>query len=268
MPHRRLYAVRRLAALTAAALLAGCVTAAEEGVPPAGAFNVAGIREDMAAARIPVKDFDRIFTPVPAFYRWAPGDVPVALRFAPGFAASCARTMTARFDAEAARIGRETGLRYIRVADAAKAKVLMEFAGAPTSGPAFRAPAQPTWLETWKNPPAQGPERWEGWQLSDPATKSIVRAYVFHGKPFAKNSNRDARLNVCPADYDFNDWLIRIGWKREDAPLNYGFEQRYDEAGLAAYDRFMLRVLYSEAVKPGTSGRDIAAGLRKALAAK
>ncbi|TXL70675.1 hypothetical protein FHP25_33430 [Vineibacter terrae] len=245
----------------AMALLGAC---AERFGPDSGTFPVAAIRADMATLNLVPADFDRILEPVPSFYRWAPQDVPVALVMGAGLDRACARKTSALLDQSLAELSRDSGIRFTRAADPAQAKILLELAAAPAAEKAFREAAPLNLTETLRNPPTEGPKRWEAWQLSDTSKKTIERAYVFDGKHYTENSSRNPRLNACKP-FDFPQFLRYASWKLEIAPLNWGLEKQYTEAQLLTYDRMLLRIVNASAVAPGASGREVAFRLKRAL---
>jgi hypothetical protein len=243
------------------ALVGAC---AETWGPDPAPFPVAAIRSDMATLNMAPADFDRILGPVPALYRWAPQDVPVALLMAPGLDRACARATAAHFDQSLGQLARETGIRFVRAPDMTTARILFELAAAPDHEKRFRDAAPAGLTQTLKNPPTEGPRRWEAWQLSDTSRKTIERAYVFDGRHLADNSSRNPRLNAC-RPFDFAQFLRYVSWKLEIAPLNWGFEKNYDEARLQTYDTLLLRIVNAPPVSPGMSGREAAFRLRRAL---
>jgi len=245
----------------ALSVLAAC---AESYGPDAGPFPVDAIKADMAALKLTPADFDRILSPVQAVFRWAPQDVPVALAMAPGLDRACARKTSAHFDRSLATLAQETGIRFTRAPDPGKARVLIELAPEPAGEKAFRDAAPANLTQTLKNPPTEGPKRWEAWQLSDTGTKTIERAYVFDGKHYVENSNRNPRLNACKP-FDFPQFLRYVSWKLEIAPLNWGLEKQYDEPQLLTYDRMLLRITNAPPVTPGTPGREVVFRLKRAL---
>jgi hypothetical protein len=245
----------------AMALLGAC--AANYG-PDSGSFPVAAIRADLAALDMTTADFDRILAPVPAYYRWAPQEVPVVLVMGAGLDRACARKTTANFEQSLAMMARETGIRFTRASDPQQAKILIELAAEPEHQKAFRAAAAANLKETLKNPPTEGPRRWESWQLSDTDRKTIERAYVFDGRHYVDNSNRNPRKNLCKP-FDFPQFLRYVSWKLEIAPLNFGFEKNFDEKQIAAYDTMLLRIVNAPPVTPGMSGRELTFRLKRAL---
>lgn len=246
---------------TALLLLSAC---AESYGPDTGSFPVAAIRADMAQLSLTPADFDRILAPVPAIYRWAPQEVPVALVTGPGLDPACARKTSAHLDSSLAALSLESGIRFTRAASPAGAKVLIELAAQPSHEKAFRDAAPPGLAQTLKNPPTEGAKRWEAWQLSDTTRKTIERAYIFDGRHYVENSSRDPRRNVCKP-FDFAQFLRYVSWKLEIAPLNWGLERQYDEAQLLAYDRMLLRIVNAPPVTPGMSGREVVFRLKRAL---
>ena len=249
-------------------IIAGALTAlsacAGSYGPDAGSFPVAAIKADMATLSLAPADFDRILAPVPALFRWAPQDVPVALVMGAGLDRSCARKTSAQFDQSLAALSQDIGIRFTRAPDAARAKVLIELAAAPAGEKAFRDAAPAGLTETLKNPPTEGAKRWEAWQLSDTGKKTIERAYVFDGRHYTENSNRNPRLNACKP-FDFPQFLRYVSWKLEIAPLNWGLEKQYDEAQLTTYDRMLLRIVNAPPVIPGMSGREAVFRLKRAV---
>jgi hypothetical protein len=242
-------------------LLSAC---AESYGPDSGAFPVAAIRADMAQLNLTPADFDRILAPVPAVYRWAPQEVPVALVTGPGMDRACARKTSAHLDSVLAALSQESGVRFARAASPGGAKVLIELASEPAHEKAFRDAAPSGLTQTLKNPPTEGPRRWEAWQLSDTTRKTIERAYVFDGKHYVENSSRDARRNACKP-FDFAQFLRYVSWKLEIAPLNWGFEKQYNDAQLKTFDAMMLRIVNAPPVTPGMSGREVVYRLKRAL---
>lgn len=245
----------------AAALLAAC---AQNFGPDSGAFPLAAIRADMAKLNLVPADFDRILAPVPTLYRWAPQEVPVALVLGAGLDPACARKTSAQFDQSLAMLAQDTAIRFTRAPDAAHAKVLLELAAAPAGEKAFRDAAPAGLTQTLKNPPTEGPRRWEAWQLSDTKGKTIERAYVFDGRHYTDNSNRNRRLNACKP-FDFPQFLGYVSWKLEIAPLNWGLEKQYQEDQIRTYDRMLLRIVNAPPVSPGMSGREATFRLKRAL---
>jgi hypothetical protein len=245
----------------ALSVLAAC---AESYGPDAGPFPVDAIKADMATLNLTAADFDRILSPVQAVFRWAPQDVPVALVMAPGLDRACARKTSAQFDRSLASLAQETGIRFTRAPDPGKARVLIELAPEPAGEKAFRDAAPANLTQTLKNPPTEGPKRWEAWQLSDTSTKTIERAYVFDGKHYVENSNRNPRQNACKP-FDFPQFLRYVSWKLEIAPLNWGLEKQYDEPQLLTYDRMLLRITNAPPVTPGMPGREVVFRLKRAL---
>lgn len=243
------------------ALLSAC---AETYGPDAGPFPVAAIKADMATLNLVPADFDRILAPVPVLYRWAPEDVPVALVLGAGLDRTCARKTEAQFDQTRSVLAQETGIRFTRASDPLKAKVVLELAAEPATEKAFRAAAPAGLTQTLKNPPTEGPKRWEAWQLSNDGRKTIERAYVFDGRHYVENSNRNPRQNACKP-FDFPQFLRYVSWKLEIAPLNWGLEKQYDEPQLVIYDRMLLRIVNAPPVTPGMSGREAVFRLKRAL---
>lgn len=246
---------------SAVALIGAC---AEGFGPDAGQFPVAAIRADMAALSLTPADFDRILGPVPALFRWPPQDIPVALVTGVGFDRACALRTSTHLDQSLAMLAEETGIGFTRAPDAARARVLFELAAAPDREKAFRDVAPAGLTQTLRNPPTEGPRRWEAWQLSDVARKTIERAYVFDGKHHVENSKSNPGLNTC-RPFDFPQFLRYVSWKLEIAPLNWGLEKQYDEPQLLTYDQMLLRVVNAPPVAPGMSGREVVLRLKRAL---
>jgi hypothetical protein len=242
-------------------LLSAC---AETYGPDAGVFPVAAIKADMATLGLVPADFDRILGPVAAVYRWPAQDVPVALVMGTGLDRRCARKTSVQLDQSLAAVAQDSGVRFTRAPDATKARVLIELAAEPAGQKAFRDAAPAGLSQTLQNPPTEGPKRWEAWQLSDTNTKTIERAYVFDGKHYVENSNRNPRLNACKP-FDFPQFLRYVSWKLEIAPLNWGFEKQYNDAQLKTFDTMMLRIVNAPPVTPGMSGREVVYRLKRAL---
>jgi hypothetical protein len=256
--------VRRIPSTAIGVALALAAACTEVVGPDPEPFPVASIRSDMAALQLAPADFDRILGPVPAVYRWTPQDVPVALVTGAGLDRACVGKTTTVFEQSLAAMAQETGIRFVRAPDPAGARILFELAAEPASEKAFRDAAPAGLTQTLKNPPTEGARRWEAWQLSDASRKTIERAYVFDGKHYVDNSHRDRRLNAC-RPFDFPQFLRYVSWKLEIAPLNWGFERRYDEQQLLIYDRMLLRIVNAPPVSPGMSGRDVAIRLKRTL---
>jgi hypothetical protein len=258
--------MKRIAPSTIAiATITGVLSACTEApAPDSGPFPVAAIKADMAALAVTPADFDRILAPVPALFRWPAQDVSVALVMGNGLDAACARKTSAHFDQSLAAMAQEAGIRFVRAPGAAQANILIELAAEPAGEKAFRAAAPAGLTQTLKNPPTEGPRRWEAWQLSDTTRKTIERAYVFDGRHYSDNSNRNPRLNACKP-FDFQQFLRYVSWKLEIAPLNWGLERQYDAAQLLTYDRMLLRIVNAPPVSPGMSGRTLTARLKGAL---
>jgi hypothetical protein len=249
--------LRRCAAIFAFGALAACA-----GPPPVivpmNAADTQAVRADMQALNLKGDDADRFVGPIAALFRWESTEVPVAMVFGEGFDRACRARTQAHFNTVAARIQRETNLKFTRVDDPAKARMLFEFARERAADQAFRALSKGEAIaETWKNPPVAGARRWEAWQLSDRARKTIERAYVLDTAHYLDNGP-GSRLRPCKP-FDFGVYLKQFSAKVEIAPLNFGIERFQEPVQIERYDTMLLRLYYAEGSRPGMTGAELAA---------
>lgn len=254
-------ALARYAAIIALGALGACADTPL--VQPMSPADAQAVRADMQALNLKGEDADRFVGPIPALYRWESTEIPVAMVFADGFDNACRARTRAHFATVAAQVQRETGLKFTRVDDAAKARVLFEFARERKADQAFRAlSGGPNIAETWRNPPVAGARRWEVWQLSDRERKTIERVWVLDTAHFLDNSPA-SRARLC-RPFDFGLYLKQFSSKIEIAPLNFGIERFQEPAQVARYDSMLLRTYYAEGSRPGMTGRQLATRIKLA----
>lgn len=233
-------------------------------VQPMNPADTAAVRTDMQALNLKGEDADKFVGPIASLFRWESTEVPVAMVFGDGFDRACrARTLN-HFNTVAAQIQRDTNLKFTRVDDPAKARVLFEFARERKADQAFRALSKGENIaETWKNPPVAGARRWEAWQLSDRARKTIERAWILDTSLYLDNIP-GARVRQCKP-FDFAVYLKQFSAKVEIAPLNFGIERFQEPAQINRYDTMLLRTYYAEGSRPGMTGSELAARIKLAV---
>lgn len=233
-------------------------------VQPMNPADTQAVRTDMQVLNLKGEDADKFVGPIAALFRWELTEIPVAMIFADGFDRACRMRTQAHFNAVAAQVQRETNLKFTRVDDPAKARVLFEFARERKADQAFRALSKgETIAETWKNPPVAGARRWEAWQLSDRARKTIERAWILDTAHYLDNS-AGSRVRPCKP-FDFGLYLKQFSSKIEIAPLNFGIERFQEPAQINRYDAMLLRIYYAEGSRPGMTGGELAARVRLAV---
>ena len=254
--------VCRSAAIIALAALSAC--AGEPLVQPMIPADAQAVRADMQALNLKGEDADRFLGPIASLFRWESTEIPVAIAFGDGFDRTCRGRAQAHLNAVAAQIQRETGLRFIRVDDPARARVLFEFAREAKADRAFRALSKGENIaETWKNPHVAGARRWEAWQLSDRARKTIERAWILDTGYYIDNSP-GSRMRQCKP-FDFGVYLKQFSSKIEISTLNFGIERFQEPEQIARYDGMLLRIYYAEGSRPGMTGRELAARVKLAV---
>lgn len=252
----------RTAAIIALAVLSAC--AGTPLVQPMSPADAQAVRADMQALNLKGEDADKFVGPIAALFRWEATEVPVAMVFADGFDRTCRTRTQNHFNTQAAQIQRETSLKFVRVDDPAKARVLFEFARERKADQAFRALSTGENIaETWKNPPVAGARRWEAWQLSDRTRKTIERAYIFDTALHIDNSP-GSRARLCKP-FDFGVYLKQFSAKVEIAPLNFGIERFQEAAQINRYDAMLLRTYYAEGSRPGMTGEELSARIKLAM---
>lgn len=248
--------LHRFTIVAAFGALAACAGAPPP-IQPMNPADTQAVRADMQALNLKGADADRFVGPIAALFRWEATEVPVAMAFGEGFDRVCRTRTQAHFNTVAARIQRETNLKFTRVDDPAKARVLFEFARDRTADQAFRALSKgESIIETWKNPPVAGARRWEAWQLSDRARKTIERAWILDTAHYLDNSP-GSRIRACKP-FDFAVYLKQFSAKVEIAPLNFGIERFQEPAQVERYDTMLLRLYYAEGSRPGMTGAELA----------
>lgn len=252
----------RYTAIVALGALSAC--AGTPLVQPMNPADTQALRTDMQALNLKGEDADKFVGPIAALFRWESTEIPVAMVFADGFDRACRTRTQAHFNAVAAQVQRETNLKFTRVDDPAKARVLFEFARERKADQAFRALSKGENIaETWKNPPVAGARRWEAWQLSDRARKTIERAWILDTAHYLDNS-AGSRVRPCKP-FDFGLYLKQFSSKIEIAPLNFGIERFQEPAQINRYDAMLLRIYYAEGARPGITGGELAARVRLAV---
>ncbi len=251
----------RYAAIVVLGVLSAC--AGDPPAQPMNATDAQAVRADMQALNLKGADADQFVGPIAALFRWESTEIPVAMVFGDGFDRACrARTQT-HFNTVAAQVQRDTGLKFTRVDDTAKARMLFEFARERSADQAFRAQSRGENIaETWKNPPVAGARRWEAWQLSDRARKTIERAWILDTTHYLDNSP-GSRARLCKP-FDFGVYLKQFSSKIEISTLNYGIERFQEPAQIARYDSMLLRLYYAEGSRPGMTGRELAGRVKLA----
>jgi hypothetical protein len=250
-----------------AVVLLGAVAACADTplvIQPMNPVDTQAVRADMQALNLRGDDADKFVGPIPALFRWEATEVPVAMVYGDGFDRACRARTEAHFNTVAARILRETNLKFTRVDDPSRARVLFEFARERSADQAFRALSKGENIaETWKNPPVAGARRWEAWQLSDRARKTIERAYILDTALYLDNSP-GSRVRACKP-FDFAVYLKQFSAKVEIAPLNFGIERFQEPAQIERYDTMLLRLYYAEGSRPGMMGGELAARVKLAV---
>lgn len=255
--------LRRCAAIVAFSALVAC-TSAPPVIQPMNPADSQAVRADMQALNLRGEDADTFVGPIVTLFRWESTDVPVAIAFGDGFDRACVVRTQTHLNAVAARIQRETGLKFTRVDDPAKARVLFEFARDRGADRAFRALSTGENItETWKNPPVAGARRWEAWQLSDRARKTIERAYILDTAHYLDNGP-GVRARPCKP-FDFAVYLKQFSAKVEIAPLNFGIERFQEPAQIERFDTMLLRLYYAEGSRPGVTGVELAGRVKLAV---
>ena len=255
--------LRRCAAIVVLGALSSCASTPLV-VQPMNPADTQAVRAGMQALNLRGEDADKFVGPIPALFRWESTEVPVAMVYGDGFDRACRTRTQTHFDTVAARIQRETNLKFTRVDDPAKARVLFEFARERAADQAFRALSKGESIaETWKNPPVAGARRWEAWQLSDRARKTIERAYILDTAHYLDNSP-GSRVRPCKP-FDFAVYLKQFSAKVEIAPLNFGIERFQEPAQIERYDTMLLRLFYAEGSRPGMTGGELAARVKLAV---
>jgi len=248
--------LRRCAVVVAFGVLGACAST-PQAIQPMNATDTQAVRDDMRALNLKGEDADQFVGPIPALFRWESTEVPVAIAYGDGFDRACRTRTQAHFNTVAARLQRETNLKFTRVDDPAKARMLFEFARERGADQAFRALSKGDNIaETWKNPPVAGARRWEAWQLSDRARKTIERAYVLDTAHYLDNGP-GSRQRPCKP-FDFAVYLKQFSAKVEIAPLNFGIERFQEPAQVERYDTMLLRLSYAEGSRPGMTGAELA----------
>jgi len=233
-------------------------------VQPMTPADAQAVRTDMQALNLKSEDAEKFVGPIAALFRWEATEVPVAIVFGDGFDRACRARTQAQFNTVAAQIQRETNLKFTRIDDATKARVLFEFARERKADKAFRELSKgETIAETWKNPPVAGARRWEAWQLSDRARKTIERAWILDTAHYLDNSP-GSRVRQCKP-FDFAIYLKQFSAKVEIAPLNFGIERFQEPAQINRYDTMLLRIYYAEGSRPGMTGGELAARVKLAV---
>lgn len=259
--------IRQLLCRSAIVVAFGALAACSDTPPviqPMNPADTQAVRADMQALNLKGDDAAQFVGPIAALFRWESTDVPVAMAFGEGFDRACRTRTEAHFNTVAAQIQRETNLKFTRVDDPAKARVLFEFARERAADQAFRALSKgETIIETWRNPPVAGARRWEAWQLSDRARKTIERAYIFDTAHYLDNGP-GSRVRPCKP-FDFAVYLKQFSAKVEIAPLNFGIERFQEPAQIGRYDAMLLRLYYAEGSRPGMTGAELAGRAKLAV---
>ncbi|MBX3501878.1 MAG: hypothetical protein KF889_20745 [Alphaproteobacteria bacterium] len=254
--------VSRSVIIVALSTLGACATTPL--VQPMSPADAQAVRADMQALNLKGEDADKFVGPIAALFRWESTEVPVAIVFADGFDRACRTRTQSHFNTVAAQIQRQTNLRFTRVDDPARARVLFEFAREARADQAFRALSKgENIIQTWKNPPVAGARRWEAWQLSDRARNTIERAWILDTGHYLDNSP-GSRLRQC-RPFDFAIYLKQFSSKVEIAPLNFGIERFQEPAQINRYDTMLLRVYYAEGARPGMTGAELAGRIKLAV---
>lgn len=256
--------MRQLARRCAAVIIAAGALSACADPPPVRPMNppdTQAVRADMQALNLKGADTDKFLGPIASLFRWESTEIPVAMAYGDGFDRTCRTRAQAHFDAVAAQVQRDTGLRFTRVNDPAKARVLFEFAREARAEKAFRALSRgENIIETWKNPHIEGARRWEAWQLSDKARKTIERAWILDTGYYLDNSP-GSRVRQCKP-FDFGVYLKQFSSKIEISTLNFGIERFQQPAQINRYDAMLLRIYYADGTRPGMTGKELAARVK------